>query len=56
MPPDDLVRVAQSLAPDLPITMAATPMAALARAVAAGSPAVVAGSLYLAGEIRAELP
>jgi dihydrofolate synthase/folylpolyglutamate synthase len=53
--PEHLMRVAQSLAPDLRITSDIDPLAALSQALEFGSPAVVAGSLYLAGEIRAEL-
>jgi len=55
-PPDELMRIAQSLASsDLPITSEAEPHEALRQAIDSGSPVVVAGSLYLAGEIRAEL-
>jgi dihydrofolate synthase / folylpolyglutamate synthase len=55
--PEELTRTAELLAPpDLLITSEADPHEALSQALASGSPAVVAGSLYLAGEIRAELP
>ncbi len=52
--PSDLVAVASKIAPGIPAEAFAKPLDALARAVSTGSPAVVAGSLYLAGEIRAE--
>ena len=51
--PSDLVAAAARVAPTVPAVAAANPADALARAVTLGSPAVVAGSLYLAGEIRA---
>lgn len=51
--PSDLVAAAARVAPAVPAVAAASPADALARAVTLGSPAVVAGSLYLAGEIRA---
>jgi dihydrofolate synthase/folylpolyglutamate synthase len=53
--PDDLAAVAGRVAPQIPSSTAATPLAALRAAAAHGSPVVIAGSLYLAGEIRAEL-
>ncbi len=53
--PADLATVAARVAPEVPVEVMADPMAAVARAAALGSPAVVAGSLYLAGEIRAHL-
>jgi folylpolyglutamate synthase/dihydropteroate synthase len=40
------------MAPDLTVIAAETPAAALAVAAPMGEPVVVAGSLYLAGEIR----
>jgi dihydrofolate synthase/folylpolyglutamate synthase len=54
MPPSDLLAAVRRVAPGVPVEAAASPIDALARAVTYGSPAVVAGSLYLAGEIRAE--
>jgi dihydrofolate synthase/folylpolyglutamate synthase len=53
--PDALAAIARDLAPDLPVRAIAGPRAALIDALSLGAPAVVAGSLYLAGEIRAEL-
>jgi len=53
--PDDLVALAASIAPDVPAIAVNDPIAALERARTSGSPVVVAGSLYLAGEIRAVL-
>jgi len=52
--PSDLVAAIRRVAPAIPAEAVAEPANALARAVTFGSPAVVAGSLYLAGEIRAE--
>jgi dihydrofolate synthase/folylpolyglutamate synthase len=52
--PSDLLAAARRAAPQVPAEAVARPLDALARAVGYGSPAVVAGSLYLAGEIRAE--
>ncbi len=54
MPPSDLLMAVQRAAPGIPAEAVPGPIDALARAVEFGSPAVVAGSLYLAGEIRAE--
>jgi dihydrofolate synthase/folylpolyglutamate synthase len=54
MPPSDLLAAIRRVAPAVPAEAVAGPIEALARAVTYGSPAVVAGSLYLAGEIRAE--
>ena len=51
-PPADLAAHAARVCPHVPCEIAATPVDALGRAVRAGSPVVVAGSLYLAGEIR----
>ena len=50
--PDDLAERIRAVAPDLPVVTAETPVAALAAAASFGQPIVVAGSLYLAGEIR----
>jgi dihydrofolate synthase/folylpolyglutamate synthase len=54
VPPSDLLVAVRRTAPGIPAEAVAGPIDALARAVGYGSPAVVAGSLYLAGEIRAE--
>jgi dihydrofolate synthase/folylpolyglutamate synthase len=55
-PPAELAALARAAARDLPdppaIIEAASPADALDRAIAAGAPAIVAGSLYLAGEVR----
>jgi dihydrofolate synthase/folylpolyglutamate synthase len=50
--PGDLAARLRALRPYLPVDVATDPADALARAASAGSPIVVAGSLYLAGEIR----
>lgn len=50
--PEQLARAIEGLAPGLPVSAAETPSAALAAAAELGQPIVVAGSLYLAGEIR----
>ena len=52
--PSDLVVVSSRISPAIPAEAIDRPLDALARAVTYGAPAVVAGSLYLAGEIRAE--
>lgn len=52
--PDDLARVVRSVAGDIPVSSAGHPVAAVAGAARFGSPVIVAGSLYLAGEIRRE--
>jgi dihydrofolate synthase/folylpolyglutamate synthase len=54
IPPSDLLAAVRRAAPGIPGEAVAGPIDALARAIGYGSPAVVAGSLYLAGEIRAE--
>jgi dihydrofolate synthase/folylpolyglutamate synthase len=54
-PVQDLAAVARDVAPVLPILTAATPAEALAVARPLGDPVVVAGSLYLAGEVRSHL-
>jgi dihydrofolate synthase/folylpolyglutamate synthase len=53
--PGDLVREAARVAPYVPAVEFARPSDALRHAVTLGQPAVVAGSLYLAGEIRADI-
>ena len=50
--PADLLDVARRVAPDIPMAAVNDPIAAVERAAAAGSPVVVAGSLFLAGDIR----
>jgi len=54
-PPEDLLDFVSSVAPSLPAEAAASPAAAIARAHTLGSPVVVAGSLYLAGEVRSSV-
>jgi dihydrofolate synthase / folylpolyglutamate synthase len=49
----DLVAAVRRAAPHLPVTSASTPAGAVGAAAAFGTPVVAAGSLYLAGEIRA---
>ena len=53
--PEELAAMASG-ASDVPVEMAATPRAALEQARGHGHTIVVAGSLYLAGEIRAGIP
>ena len=53
--PAELVAVAERVAPEVPAEPVETPGDAVDRAAGLGSPVVVAGSLYLAGEIRARL-
>jgi folylpolyglutamate synthase/dihydropteroate synthase len=53
--PTDLSALARTLAPELSIQVATPPLAAVEIAARSGSPVVVAGSLYLVGEIRAGL-
>jgi dihydrofolate synthase/folylpolyglutamate synthase len=55
MPADALADLASRVAPRVPVLWAASAPAALERARPLGSTVVVAGSLYLAGEVRAEL-
>jgi dihydrofolate synthase/folylpolyglutamate synthase len=50
--PEDLAKHAQRVAPRVKAEAVLDPMDALARAAQCGAPVVVAGSLYLAGEIR----
>ncbi len=52
--PGDLAAAAARIAPDLPVAWFARPDDAVAHASGLGSPIVVAGSLYLAGEVRAQ--
>lgn len=51
--PDDLAAVAALVAPQVPRVTAATPLEALTHASRHGAPIVVAGSLFLAGDILA---
>ena len=53
--PGDPMRAAERVAPYVPAVEFARPSDALRHAVTLGQPAVVAGSLYLAGEIRADI-
>jgi folylpolyglutamate synthase/dihydropteroate synthase len=46
---------AERVAPDVPCRESASPQHAVATALMLGDPIVVAGSLYLAGEVRANL-
>jgi dihydrofolate synthase / folylpolyglutamate synthase len=55
LPPAELAAVARAVAPAVDVIERLPPKAALAQAATLGSPVVVAGSLYLAGEIRAVL-
>jgi dihydrofolate synthase/folylpolyglutamate synthase len=52
--PADVAGAAARSAPAVPAMVAADPMDAVRQAARAGSPVVVAGSLYLAGQIRPE--
>jgi dihydrofolate synthase/folylpolyglutamate synthase len=52
MQADDLASHARSVLPNLTVDVVPRPADALARAVSYGAPVVVAGSLFLAGEIR----
>jgi dihydrofolate synthase/folylpolyglutamate synthase len=54
-PARELAGIAREVAPSLEVIEATPAAAALQCAIARDSPVVVAGSLYLAGEIRAEL-
>jgi dihydrofolate synthase/folylpolyglutamate synthase len=51
--PPDLLAVSARVAPSVPATVEIEPTRAVMMAAEHGSPVVVAGSLYLAGEIRA---
>lgn len=53
--PDDLATAARRLVPSIPIHVSAVPREALELAQNLGEPAVVAGSLYLCGEIRRQI-
>ncbi len=53
--PDDVAAIARTIAPTVPVEIASSPMAAVEAAARHGRPVIVAGSLFLAGEIRAKL-
>jgi dihydrofolate synthase/folylpolyglutamate synthase len=53
--PADLAAAARSVAADLDVRELPAPMAALAQARDLGDPIVLAGSLYLAGEVRDQI-
>ncbi|HKW02775.1 MAG TPA: folylpolyglutamate synthase/dihydrofolate synthase family protein [Vicinamibacterales bacterium] len=53
--PGELRASAARVAPDVACLEVASPVEAVATAIALGDPVVVAGSLYLAGEVRANL-
>ena len=52
---DELLAIAARVAPGVPCRASASPLAALEEAARTGQPIVVAGSLYLAGEVLAAL-
>ncbi len=54
--PADLAAMAARVAPDCPVACRDRPEDAVRHAAGFGSPVVVAGSLYLAGEVRGEFP
>jgi dihydrofolate synthase/folylpolyglutamate synthase len=53
--PAELVELAKTVAPAVPSESAVSPMAGVRVAQTRGGPVIVAGSLYLAGEVRAKL-
>jgi dihydrofolate synthase/folylpolyglutamate synthase len=53
--PSELLAIVTRVAPQVPAAAVSSPIEAIERARAGGSPVVVAGSLYLAGEIRDKL-
>jgi len=53
--PAELLAIAHAEAPEVPASAEPSPLAGLRRAETTGAPVVVAGSLYLAGEIRSIL-
>ena len=55
LPPEELAEAVRQAAPGTPVTTAESARRAMQDAAALGSTIVVAGSLYLAGEMRAEL-
>ncbi len=56
IPAQDLAALAARIAPDRAVRAVASPAEAVRVAAGLGSPVVVAGSLYLAGEVRAAFP
>jgi dihydrofolate synthase/folylpolyglutamate synthase len=50
--PTDLAATAFAQTPSVPVEIATDPRDAIARAASRGTPVVIAGSLYLAGEVR----
>jgi dihydrofolate synthase/folylpolyglutamate synthase len=52
---DELAAIVRRLAPDLPVRSVEPASQAMREAASCGNPIVVAGSLYLAGEIRTEV-
>jgi folylpolyglutamate synthase/dihydropteroate synthase len=55
MAPSDLASVVATEAPHVEVTTTDTPRAAISHLATTGSPIVVAGSLYLAGAVRADV-
>jgi dihydrofolate synthase/folylpolyglutamate synthase len=53
--PDEIAATCRLVATDIPVESVLSPMDAIALAAARGNPVVVAGSLYLAGEIRPKM-
>ena len=53
--PAEMAAEATRAAPGTPAAIATSPMEALMQASRLGTPVIVAGSLYLVGEIRAKL-
>lgn len=53
--PDEMADEVRRSAPGVPLELASSPLDAVAMASARGNPVVVAGSLYLAGEVRADM-
>jgi folylpolyglutamate synthase/dihydropteroate synthase len=53
--PAELITRGQAIAPAIPSHTEGTPLEGVRAAARLGSPVVVAGSLYLAGEVRANL-
>jgi len=52
----EIAAIARSVAPSVRTIERTVPLDALSTALSIDSPAIVAGSLYLAGELRAQLP
>ncbi|MEO7190574.1 MAG: folylpolyglutamate synthase/dihydrofolate synthase family protein [Vicinamibacterales bacterium] len=53
--PDQLLAAAARIAPHVAASTADSPLEAIGRAAELGAPVIVAGSLYLVGEVRAQL-